>query len=358
VRPEDDPAFAQVTGDIKAFARDKKAHPPASSKAKEAQGAALPPAGDLAGQARAAKIDAMDAQQAGAFDKQGFIAAVKTAIEAKSPKTLEEADEYKESGKAGEVKGEVKGLVTQGKEGQARDIGAATEAPPDESKAVPKPVTPLAEEQPGQVAPIPAAGAIPKPAPAEQLNLEAGKHQANKELADADVTEPQLAQSNEPEFQQALADKQAAAAHADTAPGEFRQQEQQVIAQSRTEAAAETTSAVAGMQGAKGAALAALVADKGKTKTKDEAKRAEVTTRIQAIFAATEAEVKRILDGLDPKVEAAFEQGEAAARSAFEGYVAAKMSAYKKDRYSGWLGGLRWAKDKLVGMPSKVNEFY
>ena len=34
------------------------------------------------------------------------------------------------------------------------------------------------------------------------------------------------------------------------------------------------------------------------------------------------------------------------------------MSAYKKDRYSGWLGGLRWAKDKLLGMPDKVNEFY
>ena len=34
------------------------------------------------------------------------------------------------------------------------------------------------------------------------------------------------------------------------------------------------------------------------------------------------------------------------------------MSAYKKDRYGGWLGGLRWAKDKLLGMPDKVNEFY
>ncbi len=34
------------------------------------------------------------------------------------------------------------------------------------------------------------------------------------------------------------------------------------------------------------------------------------------------------------------------------------MSAYKKDRYGGWLGGLRWAKDKLFGMPDKVNEFY
>ena len=41
-----------------------------------------------------------------------------------------------------------------------------------------------------------------------------------------------------------------------------------------------------------------------------------------------------------------------------EAYVAAKMSAFKEDRYGGWLGGLRWAKDKLLGMPEKVNAFY
>ncbi len=112
------------------------------------------------------------------------------------------------------------------------------------------------------------------------------------------------------------------------------------------------------MQGSKAAALATIVADKGKAKTKDEAKRAEVTGRIQTIFEATETDVKKILDGIDAKVETAFAAGEAGARQAFEGYVSAKMSAYKKDRYGGWLGGLRWAKDKLVGMPDKVNEFY
>lgn len=358
VRPEEDAAFTQVTGNVKGFAKAKRAHPPAASKAKEAQDAALAPTDDLTGQAKAAKADTMDAQQAGTFDKKAFITAVKTAIEAKSPKTLKEADDYKESGKAGEVKGEIKGMVGQGKEGQAKDIEAATEAPPDMSKGVAKPVTPMETEQPGQVAAIPAAGAAPKVAPPEQTNLEAGKHEANQEMAEAEVTDQQLAQSNEPQFQGALADKQTAAAHADTAPAEFRAQEQQVIQQNKTEAAAETKTGVAGLQGAKGAALAKLVASKGKTKSKDEAKRAEVTTKIQGIFAAAETDVKKILDGIDPQVDAEFEQGEKKARTAFETYVAAKMSAYKKDRYGGWLGGLRWAKDKLFGMPSKVNEFY
>ena len=143
---------------MKGFAAAKRAHPPAAAKAKEAQDAAVAPSDDLAGQAKAAKADTMDAQQPGTFDKKAFIAAVKTAIEAKSPKTLKEADDYAESGKAGEVKGEVKGLVTQGKEGSAHDIEAATEAPPDPSKAVAKPVTPMAQERPGQAAADPGGG--------------------------------------------------------------------------------------------------------------------------------------------------------------------------------------------------------
>ena len=358
IAPEQDPAFKQVTGNVKAFAKDKRAHPPAASKAKEAQDAALAPSDDMTGQAKEAKVASMDAQQAGSFDQKAFIAAVKAAIEAKSPKTLTEADDYAKSGKAGEVKGEVKGLVTQGKEGQAKDIETATAAPPDTSKGVPKPVTEMGPEQQGPAPSIPAAGAVPKPAPPEQLNLEAGKQQANQEMADADVSEKQLAESNEPDFQQALADKKEAAAHADTAPGEFRKQEQDVITQAKTEAAAETKAGVTGMQGAKGAALAKLVADKGKTKSKDEAKRAEVTANVQSIYAKTEKDVGEILKAIDPKVEKEFETGEKNARADFESYVSAKMSAYKKDRYSGWLGGYRWLRDKLAGMPSKVNEFY
>ncbi|WP_090050966.1 phage tail protein [Lentzea fradiae] len=349
-----DPAFVQMAEKIKGVAAATKAHPPASAKAKEAQDAARAPSDDLAGQANAAKVDSMDAQQAGSFDKQAFIAAVKTAIEAKAPRSLEEAGSPQ--GSADGVAAEVGGMVSAGKEGQARDVEQATEAPPDQSKAVPKPVTPMAQENPGAAPAVPAEGAAPKPAPPARTDLSAGKQQVEQEQGD--VTDEQLRESNEPQFEQALGAKQAAAAHADTAPGQVRAQEQQVIGQAKADATAETAAGVAGMQGAKGAALAKLVGDKGKAKGEDEAKRAEVTTRVQGIFTATESEVKKILEGIDPKVEAAFAQGEAQARKAFESFVAAKVDAYKQDRYSGWLGGFRWARDKLLGLPDKVNQFY
>jgi hypothetical protein len=358
MRPRDDPAFKRVTRGVRTSAASARAHPSAADKAREAQAAAVAPPDDVAAQAKAAKVDTMDAQQPGEFDRKAFIAAVKAAVEAKSPKTLKEADGFSKSGRAGQVKGEVKGMVDTGTKAQAKDLEAATQAPPDQSKAVPKPVTALRPESPGVAPQVPATGAAPKPAPPEQLNLQAGPHAANAEMADAGVTEAQLAESKEPAFEQALADKRAAAAHAETAPAQYRAQERAVLQQGRAQASEATAAGIAGMQGSKAAAVAGLVADKEKTKTKDEAKRAQVTAKVEALFAATEADVKKILTGIDPKVDAEFTRGEAAARRAFESYVAVKMAAYKADRYSGALGGLRWAKDKLLGMPAKVNEFF
>ncbi|OFE15251.1 hypothetical protein BA895_05710 [Humibacillus sp. DSM 29435] len=358
LRPEQDSAFAAVTGGVRSFAAVKRSHPTAASKAQEAQSAALAPSDDIDSQAKAAKVDTMEGQPAGTFDKRAFIAAVKAAIEAKAPKNLEEADEYRASGKAGQVKGEVKGLVAGNKQQSAEAIETATAATPDTSKAVARPVGALQAEDPGRPAAIPAAGAAPKPAPPDQLNFEAGKHQAVNVLAGADVSEAQLATSNEAEFTGALAAKHEAAAHADTGPAQFRQAEAATLAAARTDADGTSKAAVHGIQTSKTSTLAQVTGSKAATKAQDEAKRAEVSARVQSIYTATETAVRKTLDGIDPKVDQAFEAGEARAKAMFEAFVETKMSAYKRDRYGGCLGGYRWLKDKLTGMPSAVNEFF
>ena len=342
------------------FAKAKRAHPPAASKAKEAQDAALAPTDDLTGQAKAAKADTMDAQQPGTFDKKAFIAAVKAAIEAKSPKTLKEADNYKESGKAGEVKGEVKGLVTQGKEGQAKDIEAATEAPPDQSKAVPKPVTPMGPEQPGQAGADPggrcgaeagaARAAQPRGRQARGQQGDGrgrGHRDAARGVERAAVRSRRSPTRRPPPRTPTRRRASSASRSSRSSP------------QGKADAAAETKEGVAGMQGAKGAALAKLVADKGKAKSKDEAKRAEVTAKIQGIFNATEADVKKILDGIDPKVEKEFERR----RGGRPRGVRELRRGQDVGVQEGPLRRLARqvplaARDKISGMPDKVNEFY
>ena len=357
--PSEDPNFQAMKGKAGAAGSKAKAHQPAAAGAAAAQAAAVPPGNEVASQAAGAQVEEMGAQQPGTFDRKAFIAAVQKAIDAAAPKNLEEADDFKGSGKTAQVKGEVGQLVKGGKKDAEKDIKTATDAPPDASKAKPKDVTPLAPEKPGEASSsVGAANAMPGPRPPEDTDLSAGPAQVDEEMEREGVTEEQLANSNEPDFTAALDARQTAKEHSATAPGEYRAQEQEVLAKGRDEAAEAESAGLTGMHGSKVAALAKVVSQQGEAKSQDESKRAKVAADIQAIYDKTKTDVTGILTGLDGKVESAFTSGEESARKQFEDYVGTKMDAYKDDRYSGWLGGARWLKDKLFGMPSEVNVFY
>ena len=357
--PETDPSFQAVKGRVHQSAQQTKSHAPAGAKVAEAQAAAQGPANEVASQAGAAQVDKMGAQQPGGFDKAAFMDAVRKAIDAAAPRTLAEADDFKDSGKAGQVKGQVSGLVGQNKDQAEGAIKGATEAPPDTSAAQPKAVTPMPAEQPGAPpAGVGAASAMPSPVAPEEVSLAKGPAEVNTSMKDADVTEQQLKESNEPEFTGALDAKQAAEKHSAEAPQAFRQEEHGILEKAKGSASSVSDQGLQSMHGARGKVLTAVGGGKGDAKAKDEAQRAEVSSKIESIYATTKTDVTSILDGIDPQVDKAFQAGEEGARASFESYVDVRMNAYKDDRYSGWTGGLKWAKDKLFGMPDDVNQFY
>lgn len=358
VKPESDPRFAKVAKQTKATGAKLRAHPPAKGEATKAAKAAVPPAGDKDAQAKAAKTDKMSGAKPGGFDKAAFMAAVRSAIAAKAPKNLEEADEFSESGKADGVKAEVMGKVTQGKESSAKDIATKTAEPPDPSKAKDKPVTPLAPE-PAVEPPAPdTAAAMPPKAPPEQTDLGAGKAETDQEMAAADVTEEQLAKSNEPEFTEAVAAKKEGEAHSATAPAKVRESEAATLQDAAAGAGQSGKATISGLIQSRAGATSKVAGGKTEAKSKDEQARAKVTAEITRIFDATKTDVDKILGDLDGKVSTAFEKGEKGAKDAFTADHKARMKRYKDKRYSGWRGKLRWAKDKLAGMPAEANNLF
>jgi hypothetical protein len=357
--PATDPNFLAVKNQVHAKAAQSRHHPPAGTKVAEAQSAAQGPANEVASQAGAAQVEKMGAQQPGGFDKKAFMDAVRKAIDAAAPHNLDEANDFKDSGKAGQIQGQVSGLVGQNKQAAEQGIKGATEAAPDTSAAKPKPVTPMPAEQPGAPpAPVGAGSAMPSPKSAEEVSLAKGPAEVNASMQEADVTEPQLKESNEPEFTGALDAKQTAEKHSQEAPQAFRKEELGVLDKARGSASASADHGMQAMHGDRAKALTAVGAGKGQAKTQDEARRAEVSTKIEGIYGKTKDEVTVILNGIDPQVDAAFKDGEGKARAAFESYVDTKVSAYKDDRYSGLRGKWRWIKDKFKGLPGEVNQFY
>ncbi len=357
--PADEPDIKAFTARARAVGATAAAHQPAAEGAAGAQAAAEPPANELAGQAAANQVAVMGEQEPGAFDERAFIAAVRSAIEAATPATLEDADEFKESGAVGQATAAIGGLVAGGKAGAAGAIAQATDAPPSMDGTVPKPVVERVDDEAGPPLPsVGAAAAMPGPRPEQQTDLSSGPASVDATMAAANVTDTQLVNANEPDFSAALGARDAAREHAQTAPGEYRVQEEALLADARAGASGAAANRLEAMHGGREGALGGARGHKDEAQAADEAKRAQVATDVEAIYERTRTAVEEILTGLDTKVDQEFGAGEAAARTAFEDYVERRMNAYKDDRYSGLGGGALWLKDAAFGMPDEVNEFY
>ncbi|MER5280743.1 hypothetical protein ABT025_34110 [Streptomyces sp. NPDC002809] len=359
------PAPAQAPGfrSMKAAVAAKKArlsvHPPAAAESKASQDAAVAPPDDKEAQGKAANAEKMNAAKPGEFDKKAFVDAVNKAIDAQAPKNLDEADKFSKSGKADKVKEEVDGKVTDGKESSAKDIDTATKAPPDTSAAKDKPVTPLTPDQPpGNPGAPSAADAIPDKQPASVTDFSEGPAANDKEMADAEVTEDQLAKGNEPEFNEALSAKKTAETDSAKAPAKGQAAENQQLTTAKAGAAASGATAMTALTATRGQAGQQVDGGKGETKSKDEKKRAEVTAKLQKVYDGTKKDVETTLSDLDKKVDMAFTAGEKAARDAFTADHKRRMKKYKDKRYSGWTGKARWVKDKFAGLPKAANDLY
>ncbi|MFC9603422.1 hypothetical protein ACFTTN_08155 [Streptomyces niveus] len=351
--------FRKVKADVAAKKARVAAHPPAVGEAKASQDAAVAPPDDREAQGKAANAEKMDAAKPGEFDKAAFIEAVNKAIDAQAPKNLDEADKFAKSGKADQVKAEVDGKVTDGKESSAKDIDTATQAPPDTSAAKEKEVTPLTADQPPANPGAPSASdAIPEKQPAAVTDFSEGPAQNDQAMADAEVTEEQLAKGNEPEFNDALSAKKTSEADAAKAPAKGRAAEDQQLAAAKEGAAASGAQAMSALTATRGAAGKEVDGGKGETKSKDEKKRAEVTAKLQKVYDGTKQDVEETLSGLDKKVDTAFTSGEKAARDAFTADHKRRMKKYKDKRYSGLMGKGRWVKDKFAGLPEEANGLY
>ncbi|MEI7034381.1 hypothetical protein [Streptomyces pratensis] len=353
------PRFRAVKADVAAKKTRLAAHAPAATEAQASQDAAVAPPDDKEARGKAANAEKMHAAKPGTFDKKAFVDAVNQAIDAQAPKNLDEADKFAGSGKADRVKAEVDGKVTDGKEASAKDIDTATKAPPDTSAAQDRQATPLTPDRaPADPGAPSAADAVPAKQPAAVTDFSQGPAANDKAMADAEVTEDQLARSNEPTFTEALSAKKTSEADAAKAPAKGRAAEDQQLAGAKESAAASGARAMAGLTATRASAGQQVDGGKNDAKSQDEKKRAEVTAKLQKVYDSTKKDVEGTLSGLDRKVDAAFASGEKAARDAFTADHKSRMKRYKDKRYSGLSGKGRWIKDKFAGLPEEANALY
>lgn len=339
------------------------AHTRGKPAADNAQAASKPdPDRDVAGQAAGNRVTSMDsaADEPAQFDAAVFKADIKAAVEKIAPpSTLDEADRFEESGKAGEAAAIAQGLVKGGQTATEKPIATSTSAPPDRSGLQPKPVGDLANDPVGRAPDSVGAGSVvPAPKPAVATDFSAGPRSVDDAMAARDITVPQLEEANEPRFAAALGARQAVVDQAAVAEPAYRGEEAVLLPTVAADASAQETQALTGMHAARVGALHDARGAKSHTRDEDQQRRNDVNQALLDIHADTKGNVERILRTLDKAVTTMFTEGEADARSTFEHYVAVKMEEYKDERYGGFGGGALWLKDRFFDLPDEVNAFY
>jgi len=358
--PEADPDFQATVKKAKGVAQKEKQHDPAESESKEAQDASEPPSNEVESKAQDKQVQEMEQQPPGEFNAEAFKAAVMDKVNQAAPKTLEDADKFKDNNLLSSVKGDMSNQAKETAEQAAGPVAEKTQEAPDTSGIESKQVKPLEQPDAGSTpGDIGAAQATPKPKPESEVSapMQAESQKLDQQMAEADVTPEQLASSNEPQFVQALDAKKGAQQRAVEAPQEYRQQEQGTLNQAQSEAQTTSQTQLQGMHGEREQLLAQVIGRQDETKTKDEQERDKVAKDIDGIYQETKTDVEGILNGLDTEVTNRFKVTADTAKQKFEDYVAPHMEEYKK-RYDGIWGAGRWVKDKLMGVPSEVTAFF
>jgi hypothetical protein len=279
--PSHDPAFQQVVARVHGAAVGQRRHAPAAAKVAQAHAAAVSPPGEVSSQAADRHIQEMNQQQPRPFDRAAFKKALLDKIAATTPKTLSDAEKFKQSGKLASAKSELHGPVDKSKQEAAGPISQTATKPADASGIEPKPVTPMPPVETGAPPPdVGAAAAAPKPLGDADVSLQAGPTALNGQMSAAGVTEQQLQKSNEPAFKGALMAKQAATVQSATAPVAFRTEERTVLGAARTDAAGAAHTHLGAMHSGRGKHLAEALARQAAAKQLDEQKRAEVARHI------------------------------------------------------------------------------
>ena len=358
-KAQTDPRFQKVMHKLQIRATQTKEHPPASSKAAEAQAAALPPANEKLSGAQAHQVDTMQTAEGQKPEESSFLALLRAEIAKVMPKTLGDTETFMQGEQKQQLKSAMTGNVDQQKEEASSDLKATSSQTPDPDSVAGKEVAPLPSEgtSPASTA-IGARDALPAPKTEEEISLEQSKKDADQQLSDAEITPDQLRKANDPRFSAVLTTKSNLERQADSAPQQYQAQEHQTLTQEAAKAIADEKQGLAAFQAERSTSAVAVRLQQLQAKQKDEQRRQEVADTIEQIYSQTKQTVESKLASLESDVSRTFDTGIEAAMTTMTNYVNERMDAYKDQRYGVTGGSVLWAKDKLFGLPDEVSAYY
>jgi hypothetical protein len=358
-----DPQFNQTVDLVKGTAKSKRAHTTKEKAETHANAAAAVPGGERKSKARGHQVEQLDQQKSNPFKASDFKAKLKSKIDKmKLPANEKEVENFEAHNNIAQVNKSAGADVVASKNNVTGGIEAVSKQEPNEAKIAQRTATALPDPKIGSKVNIKAT--VPGKRGSAELSEPVTKRYkaVEQQFEKNNITDEQLANSNEPTFINALNAKKAAKENAENTPGEFKAAENKKLESSKQEAQGKTNSTMEGMHHSRKEMLDGVTQNQHKAGEKNTGKHQEAVGQLNQIYTDTKKSVDGELNDLETKVTELFDTGAKVAKDAFEKYVTKKTDEYKEKRYGSWYDVTKYGKrlkDAWNGkLPNEVNIFF
>lgn len=343
------PVLAKGMGALQKLKQNEQTHDDAAQKRAQSEQAVVIPASEGQAKSNTGQVTHVGGRPAPPVDESKGKQKLQESLKENIPKSIEDVDNFKRDQKAQHMGSDVMKVVLADKNAVVSTYQDMEQTPP------PAPREHEPEELPPQEMAPPTGnlalgkGAI-APLQKEHTDVSNFTKEADGKLKEEGVTQEQLDMVDSGDLATANKEKKGMEATAKSEPLAVQKFAQEQGGNVAKELKKEGDKNQQAMKAKRKGDLGVTGNKQKKAKSDLEKKREEVAAKINGIYTTAQDKVKKRLTDLETESMKRFDNGNAKATKDFEDNVKSEMETFKSDRYSGWFGWARKAKDWIWGM--------
>ena len=343
------PVLAKGIDRLRTLSRNEQTHDDAPQKLQQAEMAVVIPASENQSKSNAGQVGEVGGRPAPPVDESKGKQKLQESLAENVPRSIEDVDNFKRDKKAQHMGTDVLQVV-QGDKNAVVSTFADMERtpPPAPPEHTPDPL-PLPEVAPNTATMNLGQGAVPPLQPAH-TDVSKYTNEADAKLKEEGVTQEQLDMVDSGDLAVANKEKKGMAEMAKSEPLAIQRFSQDQTEKVDKDLKQEEKKGRGAVTAKRKGGLSGTAQKQKHAKSSLEKKRDEVAAKINGIYKSAQDKVKKKLADLEMLSMKRFDDGNAKATKTFEDNVNREIEAFKDDRYSGFFGWARKAKDWLLGM--------
>lgn len=340
------------------LADNEQAHDEAGEKLEQTESAVEAPPEEAQSRSNADQVETVEETEAPASSPEDAQQQLNQAIENSIPSDIDDMNKFESEGRGQVVGSTVLANSTQ-EVGEIQGTYSEIENAPTAAPSEPATALPDIETAPETPEMNLGEGAVPE-LEDEHTDLSEYDKQSEELVEKEGITNEQLEMVDSGDLAEAKEEKKDLKKKVEEKPAEVKAFAQEKQKKVEKDMLTEEQKDKAAMKAKRKKELDHTNQEQQKAKSEMELKREKVTQHINQIYETAKANVTKRLENLEKQSLLRFDRGQAKFSKMFEREVKADINAWKKKRYSGFWAGVKWLRDKLLGIsdfPEVQNAF-